>query len=253
MCRQKTLEYICKAEKIAGEIQLQLCYDIKAAILYVTTVQARHLVTARDNSGLPDPFVTCFLLPKRNVENQRRSRCFSRCSSPVWKQTMVYPEVSPDQLKRSFLEVSVWNRHGTGCNEFLGETIVDLSSPGVLDEQSHWYKLHEHDESKYPRGAGSFLGMGSDITVGDGKLARLDTGPKFGCSDSTDEFRKGIMNAVQEKRFIKHFRRRSVSSNDSTRIGNQARRHRVPMFPTSNLTAHPLLPRGCQGTVCNLF
>lgn len=216
--------------------------------MYVTIVQARRLATARDSSDLPDPFVTCFLLPRRTLETQRRSRCVPRCSSPVWKQTMVYPEVPPDELKRSFLQVSVWNSHLAGCDEFLGEVVIHLSDSGVLDEQSHWYKLHMHDESRYPRSG--VPGFGSP---GIGKMARISAGAKIGCSDSTEEFRKGVLNATQEKRFIKHFRRRSVSSNDSTRIGNQNRRNRVPIFPTSNLTAHPLLPRGCQGAVCNLF
>lgn len=220
--------------------------------MYVTIVQARHLVTARDNSGLPDPFVKCFLLPKRNVENQRRTRYFSRCSNPVWKQTMVYPDVTPEELRRSFLEISVWNYDVAGDNEFLGETVLDLSDITLLDEQSHWYKLQKHVDSKYPRSLSSFLSFGSDSTGGNSKMARLGMGHKFGCSDSTDEIKKSILSTVQEKRFIKHFRRRSVSSNDS-RIGNQARRHRVPIFPTSNLTAHPLLPQGCQGAVCNLF
>ncbi|XP_064473635.1 protein piccolo-like [Ornithodoros turicata] len=238
----------CKEGNITGEIQLQVCYDSKAAILYVTIVEARHLVTARDNSGLPDPFVKCLLLPKRSVENQRRTRYFSRCSNPVWKQTMVYPEVAPDDLRTSFLEISVWNYDVSGANEFLGETVLDLSDMTLLDEQSHWYKLQQHTESsKHSRG--SFFNFGSS------KLARLSMagGHKLGCSDSTDDMlKRTIMSNVPEKKFIKHFRRRSVSSIDS-RIGNQTRRHRVPIFPTSNLTAHPLLPQGCQGAVCNLF
>ncbi|CAN8018841.1 unnamed protein product [Ixodes persulcatus] len=205
--------------------KLQACYDIKAAILYVTIVQARRLATARDSGDLPDPFVTCFLLPRRTLETQRRSRCVPRCSSPVWKQTMVYPEVPPDELKRSFLQVSVWNSHLAGCDEFLGEVVIHLSDSGVLDEQSHWYKLHMHDESRYPRSG--VPGFGSP---GIGKMARINAGPKIGCSDSTEEFRKGVLV-----------------------VGNQNRRNRVPIFPTSNLTAHPLLPRGCQGAVCNLF
>lgn len=246
MIRQKKSQNTCREGSITGEIQLQVCYDSKAAILYVTVVQARHLVTARDNSGLPDPFVKCLLLPKRSMENQRRTRYFSRCSNPVWRQTMVYPEVAPDDLRTSFLEISVWNYDISGANEFLGETVLDLSDITLLDEQSHWYRLEQHAASgKQPRN--------NCFTFG--KMARTNTpgGPRLGCSDSTDDMlKRTILSSVPEKKFIRHFRRRSVSSIDS-RIGNQARRHRVPIFPTSNLTAHPLLPQGCQGAVCNLF
>lgn len=43
--------------------QLQICYDMQAAILYVTVIRAKNLVST--NHGLPDPFVKCYLLPPR--------------------------------------------------------------------------------------------------------------------------------------------------------------------------------------------
>ncbi|GFR30813.1 protein piccolo [Trichonephila clavata] len=139
-----------RAEDISGEIQLQVCHDSKAGILYVTIVRARNLVTSRDNSGLPDPYVICYLLPDRCFENQRRTRYFSRCSNPEWKQTMVYPHVPQDQLKRKHLEISVWNYDINRPPEFLGEVIIDLKDSSVIDEQSRWYKLHPHDPRSTP-------------------------------------------------------------------------------------------------------
>ncbi|KAG8192611.1 hypothetical protein JTE90_017177 [Oedothorax gibbosus] len=140
-----------RAENICGEIQLQVCHDSKVGILYVTIVRARNLVTSRDNSGLPDPYVICYLLPDRCFEHQRRTRYFSRCSRPEWKQTMVYPHVPAEDLRRRHLEVSVWNYDANGGPpEFLGEVIVDLKDASVIDEQSRWYKLHPHDPKKYP-------------------------------------------------------------------------------------------------------
>ncbi|RWS19554.1 rabphilin-3A-like protein [Leptotrombidium deliense] len=43
---------------------LQICYDMKAAILYITIIKARNLMKLSIDQ-LPDPFVKCYLLPPR--------------------------------------------------------------------------------------------------------------------------------------------------------------------------------------------
>ncbi|XP_076333083.1 uncharacterized protein LOC143237566 isoform X2 [Tachypleus tridentatus] len=213
-------KYKFRTDHITGEIQLQICYDSKAGILYITIVRARNLVTARDNSGLPDPFVKCYLLPVRCMENQRRTRYFSRCSSPEWKQTLVYPNIPPEDLPNKFLEISVWNYDIYRPNEFLGEIILDLSDETVLDEQPRWYKLQEHDESRYPRdpvgGPRASFSHGSlgSVTSGDSgrKMARLNNlGFKFPFSSSADEIKRHLGH---EKKLIKPFRRKSIGSTD---------------------------------------
>ena len=44
-------------------LQLQICYDMQAAILYVTVIKAKNLRYV--NNLPPDPFVKCYLLPPR--------------------------------------------------------------------------------------------------------------------------------------------------------------------------------------------
>jgi hypothetical protein len=44
--------------------QLQICYDMKAEILYVTIIEAQNLMNL-SNGQFPDPFVKCYLLPPR--------------------------------------------------------------------------------------------------------------------------------------------------------------------------------------------
>lgn len=210
------------AEHITGEIQLQICYDSKAAILYVTIVRARDLVTTRDNSGLPDPFVKCYLLPGRCMENQRRTRYFSRCSNPEWKQTMVYPNISPDSLKKHHLEISVWNYDIYRPNEFLGEVVLDLSVENVIDEQARWYKLQDHQGSRSGNGPhpSSSLGQISDISGGSGrKMAKLNS------LGSNEEIRKALSNQA----------------------------HRMSLFPPSNMSTHPIVAQGCHAAVCNIL
>lgn len=68
-----------------------------------------------------DKFLFC------SVENQRRTRYFSRTSNPEWNQTMVYPNLQPSDLAKRSLEVTAWNYQADRPNEFLGEVVLDLS------------------------------------------------------------------------------------------------------------------------------
>ncbi|XP_022251150.1 uncharacterized protein LOC106467297 [Limulus polyphemus] len=197
---------------------LQVWYDSKESILYITILRARALLTARDNSGLPDPFVKCYLLPDRSMENLRRTRYFSRCSSPEWKQTMVYPDVPPEDLPNRFFEISVWNYDIYRPNEFLGEIVLDLSDETILEDQPRWYKLHDHDESHYPwdpaggpRTSYSLGSLGSEASGGSGRKAtRLNSlALRFPFSTSADEIKRHVSH---EKKFIKPFRRKSFGS-----------------------------------------
>lgn len=40
---------------------------------------------------------------------------------------MVYPNISPDELQKRYLEVTVWSYDIYRPNEFLGEILLDLS------------------------------------------------------------------------------------------------------------------------------
>lgn len=53
-------------EQPMGEVQLQICYDSQANILYVTVLRARGLHTVReDGDTRPDSFIKVYLLPGR--------------------------------------------------------------------------------------------------------------------------------------------------------------------------------------------
>lgn len=81
---------------------------------------------------------------------------------------MVYPAVTPAELHKRQLEVTVWHHQYDGTLEFLGEFLLDLtgtshfffftfmkwcldllvlrfvSDPGATDEQPHWYWLQDN-------------------------------------------------------------------------------------------------------------
>lgn len=124
-----------------GQIQLQICHDPKANILYVTVIKAR-LPKQRRVSGAggpgeeggeivvaENPYVTVFLLPERVLENQRRTRHVANVTlTPTWNQTMVYPNVTGEDLKDKYLEVAVRNYNPEGgVDALLGKIILYLS------------------------------------------------------------------------------------------------------------------------------
>ena len=113
-----------------GQVQLQICHDPKANILYVT-VQKAKLPKQHNDDGTDhvqvDPYIVVYLLPERILENQRRTRHVPMSSSPQWRQTMVYPNVTGTDLKTKLLEVSAWNYNPAGDDNFLGKVVFDLS------------------------------------------------------------------------------------------------------------------------------
>lgn len=54
---------VSKCHLTLSRKQLQICYDMRAAILYVTVIKAKNLRYVNDSP--PDPFVKCYLLPPR--------------------------------------------------------------------------------------------------------------------------------------------------------------------------------------------
>lgn len=61
------------------------------------------------------------------LDSQRRTRYFSQNSCPIWKQTMVYPDIKLEDLKKKYLEISVWSFNIYHAHVFLGQVIVHLS------------------------------------------------------------------------------------------------------------------------------
>ncbi|GIY84160.1 protein piccolo, partial [Caerostris darwini] len=151
------------------------------------------------------------------VENQRRTRYFSRCSEPEWKQTMVYPHVPQEQLKKKHLEISVWNYDINRPAEFLGEVVIDLKDSSVIDEQSRWYKLHPHDPKKYPCQSASTLGNEGSI-----KMARLNNPSAQKSSlyfEGADDSRKS--NNLERRFFIKQMTKKSNATENFTRASER--------------------------------
>ncbi|KAM5172028.1 protein piccolo [Mantella aurantiaca] len=140
---------------ITGDIQLQVNYDKHLGNLIIHILQARNLVP-RDNNGYSDPFVKVYLLPGRgqvmvvqnaSAEYKRRTKYVQKSLNPEWNQTVIYKNISIEQLKKKTLEVTVWDYDRFSSNDFLGEVLIDLSNTTFLDNMPRWYPLKEQSES----------------------------------------------------------------------------------------------------------
>ena len=121
--------------KCFGSVQVQICHDPKAKILYVTVLRARlseDCNTEEPYQSQLDPYVIVYLLPNRTLDNQRRTRHLQMCNSPQWNQTMVYPDVDVVDLESKNLEVSAWNYKMSGDDELLGRVILPLSGSLII-------------------------------------------------------------------------------------------------------------------------
>lgn len=65
------------------------------------------------------------------MENQRRTRYFSKTCDPEWNTTMVYENVSPEELSTRYLEVTAWNYEGYNRNHALGGVLLNLAGKKV--------------------------------------------------------------------------------------------------------------------------
>ncbi|NXJ92954.1 PCLO protein, partial [Corythaixoides concolor] len=131
---------------ITGEIQLQINYDKHLGNLIIHILQARNLAP-RDNNGYSDPFVKVYLLPGRGAEYKRRTKYLQKSLNPEWNQTVIYKNISVEQLKKKTLEVTVWDYDRFSSNDFLGEVLIELSSVSQLDNTPRWYPLKEQSEN----------------------------------------------------------------------------------------------------------
>ncbi|KAJ7407168.1 hypothetical protein WISP_128820 [Willisornis vidua] len=132
--------------QISLQRTLQINYDKHLGNLIIHILQARNLAP-RDNNGYSDPFVKVYLLPGRGAEYKRRTKYVQKSLNPEWNQTVIYKNISTEQLKKKTLEVTVWDYDRFSSNDFLGEVLIELSSVSQLDNTPRWYPLKEQSEN----------------------------------------------------------------------------------------------------------
>ncbi|XP_054724916.1 regulating synaptic membrane exocytosis protein 1-like isoform X2 [Uloborus diversus] len=136
---------------IGGRIQVRLWYDTKNIQLVVTIVCASELPPRTDHSPR-NPYVKIVLLPDASEKSKRRSKTIAKTNEPKWNQTFVYSSYRQSDLRKSSLQISVWDYDRKyAYSDFLGEVVINLGSK-PLDDMAEWYPLsmHRDEEKQFP-------------------------------------------------------------------------------------------------------
>uniref|UniRef100_A0A0N5AA04 C2 domain-containing protein n=1 Tax=Syphacia muris TaxID=451379 RepID=A0A0N5AA04_9BILA len=125
-----------------GYINIAVSYNYRSSALRVTILSARGLSYRQHSSKTfyPNPFVKIYLLPGREVCNKRRTKFVSNTADPVWNQIVEY-NIPLRDLRSHYLEFTVWDYDRLNDNNSLGQVIISLSEPSLLDGKARWYPL----------------------------------------------------------------------------------------------------------------
>ncbi|VDD94923.1 unnamed protein product [Enterobius vermicularis] len=125
-----------------GYINIAVSYDYRSSALRVTVLSARGLSYRQHSSKTfyPNPFVKIYLLPGREVCNKRRTKFVSNTADPVWNQIVEY-NIPLRDLRSHYLEFTVWDYDKLNESNSLGQVIISLSEPSLLDGKARWYPL----------------------------------------------------------------------------------------------------------------
>uniref|UniRef100_A0A670JWM9 Synaptotagmin like 4 n=1 Tax=Podarcis muralis TaxID=64176 RepID=A0A670JWM9_PODMU len=125
--------------------------------LQVWIKEAKNL-TAAKSGGTSDSFVKGYLLPLRNKATKRKTPVVKKSLNPHYNHTLVYNNISPEELPHICLELTVWDREPLSSNDFLGGVRLGVGngmSNGQLvdwmdstgEEISLWQKMRKYPGS----------------------------------------------------------------------------------------------------------
>uniref|UniRef100_A0AAQ4P5U7 Synaptotagmin-like protein 4 n=1 Tax=Gasterosteus aculeatus aculeatus TaxID=481459 RepID=A0AAQ4P5U7_GASAC len=153
-----SLKYVtpktAKTEKVKGK---------KAAMegggeLHVLIKEAKNLIAMKPG-GTSDSFVKGYLFPTKAKTTKRKTPVVKKNLNPHYGHTFVYKDLSPEQLERMCLELTVWDREAMSSNEFLGGVRlgskkgavnagkVEVQMDSVGEEVSMWEKMMQYPDS----------------------------------------------------------------------------------------------------------
>ena len=82
-------------------------------------------------------------------DNKRRTRYVQGTSDPEWHQTLVFINLTRQQIVNQTLELTVWDYDRYKTHDFLGEVILNMSGNCCIMcislSVSHFTKISFHD------------------------------------------------------------------------------------------------------------
>nr|XP_020501083.1 synaptotagmin-like protein 4 [Labrus bergylta]XP_029135431.1 synaptotagmin-like protein 4 [Labrus bergylta]XP_029135432.1 synaptotagmin-like protein 4 [Labrus bergylta]XP_029135433.1 synaptotagmin-like protein 4 [Labrus bergylta]XP_029135434.1 synaptotagmin-like protein 4 [Labrus bergylta] len=141
------------AERVKGKKQLAE----EGGELHVLIKEAKNLMAMKPG-GTSDSFVKGYLFPTKAKATKRKTPVVKKNLNPHYDHTIVYKDLTLEQLKGMCLELTVWDRERLS-NEFLGgvrlssgnatvkmgKEEVEMDSSG--EEVSLWYKMMQYPDS----------------------------------------------------------------------------------------------------------
>ncbi|XP_041939274.1 double C2-like domain-containing protein alpha [Alosa sapidissima] len=108
-----------------GTLDFELRYETSSSSLHCTIQRAKGL-KPMDFNGLADPYVKLHLLPGACKANKLKTRTVRNSLNPVWNETLTYIGITPEDMHRKTLRLSVCDEDKLTHNEFIGESRVAL-------------------------------------------------------------------------------------------------------------------------------
>ncbi|XP_016407878.1 synaptotagmin-like protein 4 isoform X4 [Sinocyclocheilus rhinocerous] len=108
------------------------------AELHVLIKEAKNL-TAMKAGGTCDSFVKGYLLPSKNKSSsKKKTPVVKKTKNPNYNHTLVYTDLSLDQLKDVCLVLTVWDRETLHSNDFLGGVRLSLGGVNIKEGKEEW-------------------------------------------------------------------------------------------------------------------
>ncbi|XP_059622132.1 uncharacterized protein LOC132265448 isoform X2 [Phlebotomus argentipes] len=105
--------------------------------LHVLVKEAKNLMPVKAN-GTCDAFCKSYLLPEKSRSSKRKTDVIKRTVNPVWNHTIVYEDVTLQELSERALELTIWDHDRLASNEFLGGVRFSLGTGKHYGKAVEW-------------------------------------------------------------------------------------------------------------------
>lgn len=126
--------------------------------LHVLIKEAKNLMASKPG-GTTDSFVKGYLFPTKAKDTKRKTPVLKKNLNPHYDHTIIYKDLTLEQLKGMCLELTVWDKEAISTNEFLGGVRLssgngtvkigkeEVEMDSVGEEVSLWQKMMQYPDS----------------------------------------------------------------------------------------------------------